>query len=415
MKSKSLISAILMIFLVAGFASALPNVEYVKLDGDVHDSGDQLVVKRGETLDIRIKLQAGNTSEDNVKAEAYIDGYEYDDYESVRDSEHTFDMESGDTEYVDLSIQIPQKAEKDFYDLKVRVGARRGASFEAQYRINLKGEKHDMIIKKILMSSTVVAGRGLFANVKVENIGQVDEDDITIRLQIPELGISEFTTIDEVEAEDTTTSEDLVVFIDECVEAGEYDVDVIVEFDEYESITKATTITVTGSDICETGKDTETSKTVVSVPQAQEVKAGSSAVFPIMLTNDGTKQQNYVISVSGSIDSFATYRIDPGNVISVPGKESKTAFVFVTVNKDATAGAKDFIVTIQSGDDSQDVALTANVVGDSSSTDLDLRKALELGLVVLIVILVIAGIILGFNKLKPKDEESDEELGQTYY
>ena len=45
-----------------------------------------------------------------------------------------------------------------------------------------------------------------------------------------------------------------------------------------------------------------------------------------------------------------------------------------------------------------------------------IKKALEVGLVVWVVVLVILGLIIGFNKLKGSDEE-DEEKGddQTYY
>ena len=44
----------------------------------------------------------------------------------------------------------------------------------------------------------------------------------------------------------------------------------------------------------------------------------------------------------------------------------------------------------------------------------DVRTALEIGLVVLIVLLIVLGLIVGFNKLKGS-EEPEEVSGQTYY
>ncbi|MBR9690566.1 hypothetical protein GOV08_02670 [Candidatus Woesearchaeota archaeon] len=417
MRNKILLAIVVMFTLVATMAAAVPQVEYVKIDGDIHQPGDQLVVKRGETLDIRVKIQA-EQEEDNVKVEAYIDGYEYDNYESVSDSENIFDMDMGDTEFVDLVIRIPERAEKDYYDLKVRVGTRRGASFEAQYRINLKGQRHEIIIRDILMPSEVVAGRGFFANVKLKNIGQKDEDDVTVRLKIPDLNVEGYTTIDEIEADDSTTSEDIVIRIDACAKEGEYDVLAIAEFNEFEQVVETTTLFVKESDACDQREGKE--KTLISVPQPQEVLAGQAIVFPIMLTNLGKKAKTYVVTVSRSVDAFGTYRIDPSNVVIVQPDQPKTVFVYVTVSQDASQGAKDFIVSIESGTDKQDIALTANVVGESKSST-DLKKVLESALVVLLVLLVIVGLVFGFNKLKPKEEDeeelgsSDEELGQTYY
>lgn len=418
MKTKIFGLMILMLFLLSGVALALPEVEYVKVNGDILEQNDQLVVKRGESFDVKVRLEANNT-EENVKIEAYIDGYEYDDYEPFEDSTTIFDMEPGDTEVVTLNLKVPYRADKAFYDLKVRVGSRIGASFEGQYKISLKGLRHELIVKKILMSQDVVAGRGFFANVKVENIGQKDEEDITVRLEIPELGVSEFTTIDEIDAEDTTTSEDIVVFIDECTEAGEYDVIVTVEFDEFEDVSKTETLRVKESDICQKTAPGE-SKTLVSVPQAQEAIAGDAVVFPIMITNMANTAKTYVITVSKAVESFGTSRIDPSNVMIVQSNQHETVFIYLNVNEDAQEGAKDFIVTIQSGDEKQDIALTANIIAGTAGNgnfDINLKNALEIGLVVLLVILVLIGIIIGINRLKPKEEEEkpNDELGQTYY
>ena len=157
-------------------------------------------------------------------------------------------------------------------------------------------------------------------------------------------------------------------------------------------------------------------KTLISVPQPQDVLAGEAAVFPIMLTNMGNKAKTYVITVSKSVETFGSARIDPSNVFIIQPDEPETVFIFVTINEDVEEGAKDFIVTITSGDEKQDIALTANVVGGARAQT-DLTRILEIGLVALIVILVIVGLAIGFNKLKPKEEEEspEEELGQTYY
>lgn len=418
MKKNTLLAIFAMtIMVISGiFANATPTTEYVKIDGDVAMPWDQLVVERGDTLDIRVRVNAWNGAESNVKVEAYIDGYEYDDHESISDSADVFDMDAGDTKTVDMKITIPLKAEKDYYDLKVRVGTRRGFSEETIYRLNLKGSRHEVLIKDVQMPSQVQAGRGLFANVRLENIGQKDEKDVTIRFKIQDLKIEEFTNIDELEADDSTTSEDIVALIPECTKPGKYDVTVEVEFNEYDKITKKEQIEVTASDICETATSGTQAgeKTIISVPSAQEVSQGNAVAFPIMIQNMGSKSKTYVITVSKAVDAFGQARIEPSNVIIVSPQKQETVFVYVKTNENAQVGQKDFAVTITSGDEKKDVMLSANVV-KSSGVSSDAKQMLEVGLVILVVILVIAGLIIGFNKLKPKEEEKSEIGSQTYY
>ena len=410
------IFAMTIMLVSAMFANATPTTEYVKINGDVAMPWDQLVVERGDTIDIRVRLNAWNGAETNVNVEAYIDGYEYADKESVSDSSENFDMDAGDTKTVDLSIKIPVKAEKDYYDLKVRVGTRRGYSEETIYRLNLKGKRHEILIKDILMPSEVKAGRGLFANVKVENVGQKTEKDITVRLKIPDLKIEEFTTIDALDNDDSTTSEDLVAMIPECTKPGKYDVVAEINFDnDYDKVTKTEQIEVVGSDICEavaTGNQAG-EKTVISVPQAQEVAQGNAVAFPIMIQNMGSKPKTYVITVSKAVDAFGEARIEPSNVVIVSGQKQETVFVYVKADANAQVGQKDFAVTITSGDEKKDVMLSANVVKAKVASDL--KNVLEVGLVLLVIILVIIGLVIGFNKLKPKEDEKSEIGSQTYY
>lgn len=410
--------SIIMMFLACGLAQATPTINSVKINGDTEVSGSSLIVERGDTIDITVRVLA-NQSEKNVEVEAYIDGYEYSDHEPVSDSSEVFDMDKNDARSVNLQIKIPLKAEKDHYDLKIRVGGRTGSDGFATYSLNLKGKKHEVLIKDILMNDEVFAGRGLFTNIKVQNIGQKTENDITINVGIPELNIEEFTTIDELEADDSTTSEDVVLFIDECVKPGKYDVIAEIRYNEYDKVSLTRTITVKSSDgICQkTAPGAQ--KTLISVPGRQEASAGQSAIYPIMLTNTGNTPQTYVISVSRAVEAFGTARIDPSNVLILQPNKAETVFVYITVTDNAAIGQKDFTVTVASGAEKQDIPLSLNITQGKNTSTVDLKKILEISLIVLMVVLVIAGLIIGFNKLKPKEKETEnesEELGtKTYY
>ncbi len=410
-----LILSIVTLLMVCAIAQAAPTINTVKIDGDTQTPGTSLVVERGDKLDISVKV-VSNQSEKNVVVEAYLDGYEYSSREPVSDSSEVFDMDTNDAKTSRLSITIPLKAERDHYDLKIRAGGRTGADSFVTYNLNLKGKKHEMIVKDILMNDEIVAGRGLFTNVKVQNVGQVDEKDVTVRVTIPELNIEEFTTIQSVDADDSTTSEDVVLFIDECTKPGDYDVTASIEYNEFDKISKTKTLTVKPTDgVCQKTAVGQ-SKTLVSLPGKQDTVAGQTAIFPIMITNTGASPQTYVISVSRAVEAFGVAKIDPSNVLILQPNKAETVFVYVKTNDNAPSGQKDFAVSIMSGTEKQDLPLSLNVTAGSSNVFGG--NALVLFLVALIFVFVIIGVIMGFNKLKPKhdEDEGSEELGtKTYY
>ena len=83
---------------------------------------------------------------------------------------------------------------------------------------------------------------------------------------------------------------------------------------------------------------------------------------------------------------------------------------------------KVFMVSVETTNDKKQVALSANVVeGEKPESPLaqtdfsQIRRGLEIGAIVLIVLVVILGLIIGFNKLKGNEEEPEEVSGQTYY
>jgi uncharacterized membrane protein len=415
---------LIMLFLVSMLAinlvSALPNIDEVKIDGEVAPAS--LEVERGDEIDIKVRLTA-TTDEEDIEVEAEILGYEYGDHEPIFDKAHIFDLDANDTTYKTLSLDLPNKMDKDYYDLRVRVGSRTGPTQEIMSRIHLKGVRHEITIKDVVFSPSheVVGGRALLSTVRVKNIGDKDEEGIKVTVAIPALGLKASDYIDELEADESTTSEELYIRIPTCAEAGIYDVIVTVEFDEgYDSVSMEKSIVIVESEVCDTGDgadDDAEGKTIVTVPETQDVVKGTSGVvYPITITNLAKSSKTYTITVSG-VEAFGSYRIDPSNVMVVKGEDAETVYVYVSANDDAAAGEKAFVVNVATDAESKDIALSADVIESSSTTSWSTaRKALEIGLIVLVVILIIIGLVIGFSKLKGNEDESDEEpADQTYY
>jgi uncharacterized membrane protein len=430
MKHTLLLTLLLGILLACGIANALPTVDYVKINGDIFQPGDQLVVEKGDALDIKVKLSASQ-KEQNVEVAADILGYEYNDVNELSDSTSTFDMDANDTVYQNLKVKIPDNAEKDKYDLRVRVGARTGAGFEGRYLLNLKGARHQISIRDVILSpeNNLQAGRALLATVRIKNYGEKDEEGIKIKVEIPSIGLSASGYVDQLDSGDSTSSEELYLRIPNCAEPGVYKVLVSVTYDDgYSQDNAETSIAITEGELCKPvtpGQPIQptpsTPQTIISVgATAQDVTAGAGGViYPITITNAGISSRIYAVTTEGT-EGWADVRVSPTNTLVLNSGETKASFIYVSAKEDAQIGQRMFSVTISSGGEAlKQIPMTANILkGAAPATQMNwetLKKGLEIGLVVLVVLLVILGLIIGFNKLKGGDQGSAEDREKSYY
>lgn len=428
MNNKLKILSILMLFLIGVLsvgAQALPiTIDEVSVEGTSLAPAPQvnwLDLERGEEIEVRIEL-TGLAGVDNVEVMAFISGYEYNDQEPMSDTTHVFDVEENVTYVKKLNLVLPSRVEEDNYLLRIIVSDRAGEEIVENYQLKLDVPRHAIEIRDVIFSPEdyVQSGRALLTTVRVKNVGDKTEDSVKVSVSIPALGISASDYIDEIEAGDSTTSEELYMRIPPCAEPGDYTVKVNVEYDEgFEEISTTETVTVEEGDTCiipgEEGE--EEGKTIITIStEMQDVTKGQGgAVYPITLTNGATVTKTYVVSVTGT-ETWATTRISPSNVVVLDGKETQTVFVYVSASNDASSGEHMFSVSVSSaGEELEQIPLKANVVKSEVSFDWDsLRKGLEIGFVILVIILVVLGLIIGFSKLREK-EEPEEISGQTYY
>ncbi|HLD06751.1 MAG TPA: hypothetical protein VJC16_04425 [Candidatus Nanoarchaeia archaeon] len=420
-KTYALFAALVISLLAVGVAQALPTVEWVKINEDQVNTGDQIEVQRGDNLNVKVRLKApalasGQTNpvERDLEVEAVILGYEYNarDGNRLSDSTDLFDLDGNDVVIKSLRLNVPDLADKDHYDLRIRTGGRTGAADEKLIRLNVKGERHDLQIRDVVLSpeDTIQAGRYLIGTVRLKNIGQNTEEGIKIRIEIPALGVAESDYVEELKAEKSVTSEELLLRIPVNAQPGTYKVLTTLEFDEgFAGESSESTITVVSD---AEGAAPGTEKTMINVGiESQDVAAGASAVYPIVVTNSGSASKTYTIVVSGTA-GWAAATVQPSNVVTVGAGETSTVSVVLTANGNAAAGEKAFVAEVKSAGKTVQIPLKANVAGGSASGWSSIKSGLEIALIVLVVLLVIIGLIIGFNRLKGNGEEPEEK---TYY
>ncbi len=429
----------LAIFAAAGISNAAVgtplavSVTEVKVNGDVltEDEVTRTNIERDGTVDIKVSLRSYNTTLENVEITAFISGYEYNSYKDEQLSATTapFDVNPDVVYTKSLRIKLPELMQKDDYKLRIVVTDRYGKAEIYNYNLEVAAPRHNIVIRDVVFSpdNEVMAGRALLSVVRIKNVGDKDEQGVKVKVSIPELGISASQYIDELDADKSVSSEELYLRIPSCAKEGAYTADVTVDFDEGHGRTsKKETVYVAQDPTCKVAaptdkKDGETGTTqpkdgkvvVTVIPTSQTVARGEGgAIYQLTLANEGTAAKTYAISVDGAESAFVT-RVSPSAIVGLGANEQKTVYVYVTAKENAPSGTHALSISLKEGDKVvKQIAISAEVVEPAASAD-GLRTALEIGAIVLLVILVIAALVVGFNRLRGKKEE--QEITQTYY
>ena len=415
-KLLSLLTVFLVGVLMSTVAFAAVSIDEVKVDGDTVTASSTnfiLDVERGDTLDVKVRVSAPE-DHDDVEVEAVLRGIDSSD--KIEDISETFDMKTGVTYTKKLSLPLIAKIDQDRYKLRIRVSDRDSATVEQTFELEVDTKRHDVEIRDVVLSpnTEVKAGRALLATVRLRNRGEEDQDGVKVVVSMPELGISASDFVDELEREDDNddqaTTEEMFLRIPDDAETGKYTVRVEVYFDDGDKKNvEETSIYVLGQE--GTAKAQEKTVISVAVDKQSASQGGQEVGYPITLTNAGSESKTYTVAADGA--AWANFRIAPSNVMVIGAGESKAVTVFVKANDNAPVGLQTFILTISTnGKVLKQLPLSVDV--QKSSGAAQLKRGLEVGLVVLVILLVIVGLIIGFSKLRGDDEEGEKDE-KTYY
>lgn len=432
MKSRFSVAFLLMaVMLLVGIGTVAASnflVDHVEVDDMVaEESGDAVFVERGQDTVVEVFVE-GNGSSDDVRVKVYIGGYEYDDVEALSE---IFEVEPGVDYRKMLKLAIPEDLDPaGDYTLRVKVYDDND-EVEKNFVLRVKEPRHSLNIQDVIIrpDNNIDAGRPLFVTVRVENLGAKKEEDIKVTVSIPELGVSAREYIDELTAnenadtaednedeESSMSSNEILVRIPDDAKAGDYDLNVKVEYNRGHSVVTAKeTISVNGGSAAEPTSQTN-AETVVSVDSASKTVVQDAEVgYKLIVANLGDKAQLYSIEVSGE-QLFADVRVEP-NLVTVQPEKTGEFFVYLKAKPDASAGRHSFVAKVKAGNEVlQEVSLTADVAEKTVAKSLfggDVKQAVLIGLVVLVVILIIVGLVIAFSR--KGDDEPGAGEGQSYY
>jgi len=388
----------------------------VKINSDTAYDGDDLYVERGDVLDIRVTLEAGDQDVNDAYLGAFVSGYRYAYYERdmVTDYTRTFSLPANEKRSFDLTVKVPVDMEKKDSKLRLVLFDENSDSIITyNYQLSIYGTSEDNAVQIqdffVSPSTTIEAGRALSFKVKVKNYGNNDLDDVKVKVAIPELNIQTYETIDTLDKDETQSFEALLLRIPSDAKPGNYEVVATVEFDRFESVEESTEITVINAGVTQTAG----SDSVITMPESVDVVKGTQgSVYPVLIENKGTTSKTYVLTVSG-VSDWGTVSFEPSSVVVIGAGQSQTVYLRVSANDNAAVGDRVFKVNVKADEVSKETSVVAKLKDDSVQGT-PLKVILEWALIILIVVLIILGIVLLVNKMRSnKDDEEDDE--QTYY
>ncbi len=417
MKKLGILSIIFVMLFSINFVAATDfDISKVEVnDITVTELGDAVYVEAGSDVDVEVFIE-GNGSSDNVRVKAWIGGYEYD---LIEDRSDIFEVEPNVDYKKTLILYIPKDIDaSDDYTLNVEVFDD-DQSLEKEFTLRVQEKRHFLDIQDIILRpSSVESGKVLFVTVRVENLGDKKEEDIQVNVAIPELGVSSRDYIDELVPEENTDDDDeetsassneIFLRIPNDAKSGDYDVVVEVVYNRgHDVIEGKTKVHVDGIT-----KEVAKEETLVTVDsQSKTANRGEQVNYRVMVANLGNKAQRYSLEVSGE-SLWASSRVDPLFVNVKPGETSELS-VMLNVKEDAPTGRNSFVAKVKSdGTLVREISLSADVSGGVGLGE-GTRRALTIVFGILVVLLIILGLVVAFNKMKGSEGEPEEE-GKSYY
>ncbi len=247
-----------LLVLSAVFAAAETNVPVVvgnaEIDNTVLNTSQNNVldIERDQDFTLKLELKAIKDAKD-VEIRAFISGYEFNDAKSISDRVGPFDFDENVTYNKKLQLSLPDDVDVDDYKLRVVISDRNGGEVVYNYNLQISTKRHEMQVEDIVLNpgNSVNAGQALLVTVRLENLGQKDEDDVKVTASIPALGVSATDFIDEVEGDEEEESEEMFIRLPKCAEPGVYDLNVDVWFnDEHDKVSDSTKVTVVENEAC---------------------------------------------------------------------------------------------------------------------------------------------------------------------
>lgn len=279
------------------------------------------------------------------------------------------------------------------------------------------GDKCDLLVTSINLEPGTEVKQGSFFTVKVQLINNKEFmlEGIQARIRQNGLDIDLSSFVASMKPGEQRTIE-FVLKAPGCATPGRYELTFTTDHNEAARVftqTRYQRIEVVENPGACTPNANAIDNTVIETITQQEAEVGDRVIYPINVINLNDEAKTYHLSLD-DINYIGTYRIDPSPTFTVPSGGSHTVYLYVQTENFAPVGRN----TIRFHLESEGV-IDTNSLGlrliKSAGTDLGtvLFSALQIGLILIVLALIIGAGIVAYRKLNADDDEPTQTARST--
>ena len=200
-------------------------------DGDTIDDE----AEPGDTVEFRIEVRNNFTSAEDLEIEDItvdVTIEEVDDGDDLEEESSEFDLKAGRDKRVTLKFQVPLEVDEDTFDVIIKAEGddENGTDQNVEIRLNLEVDKENHLLKitRADLSPAEVSCNRKNAQLSttIINIGNEDEEDVTVKVLNLDLSIDSKDVVEELTAEpnepESRFSKVFTLSVPENAESGSY-------------------------------------------------------------------------------------------------------------------------------------------------------------------------------------------------
>ena len=211
------------------------------------DNGDTIddEAEPGDTVEFRIETKNNFTNAEDLEIEditVEVTLEEVDDGDDMDEESADFDLGADDDKRITLRFQLPLEIEEDTFDVTIHAEGEdeNGTDHERDMRLKLDVEKESHLLKitRASLSPAEVScnRKNVQLSMQVLNIGNEDEEDVSLQVVNSDLDVDLKQSVDELTAEpneDESRASNVFAFnVPNDADAGSYPVAVRALYDE---------------------------------------------------------------------------------------------------------------------------------------------------------------------------------------
>lgn len=351
------------------FEVATPN-EFPNYGGNLQLNIDDIIVEEGfgEDTDwfpmdeIKVDIEVRNDGNKEIR-DIVVEWGLYDVENGnwiVKDKEKDFDLDEDEEKVLNLQFQLDKDAldeiDTDASNYKFYAWAtgedednswNETSTYDSE-EIDMQIESDFVVLDNIEISESASCGSEVQINADVWNIGDRNQDDVSVVIYNKELGINKKVTVGDIDSFDDSRLE-VTITIPETAEEKSYPLQFSVYDEDDETYQNGNDDDAEFSSVIDvTGSCSVTPKVaVVANLETESAVAGKEITIKAVITNTGAKTSTYLLNTVGYTDWASELNLDK-NSLTLDAGESEEVLIKLIVNKDI-AGEKEFSIELVEG------------------------------------------------------------------